>query len=79
MSQCIIYNNEEGRISTFYPAPKYLASIDGDIDRAARKNVPLGKPFKIVNQLDLPDRSRRKEWRMNDSSMTDGVGEMINV
>lgn len=40
----------------------------------ADKDVPAGLPFKIILDSDLPDRSTRLAWEVDDSLLTDGVG-----
>ncbi len=72
MSQCIIYKNDEGGISIVYPAPGM------DVNAVALKDVPRGKPFKIADISDIPtDRSDRNLWGIDNSELTDGVGDQI--
>jgi hypothetical protein len=45
----------------------------------AIKDVPAGKPFKIVNVSDIPsDRSERDAWTVDEADLTDGVGGESN-
>jgi hypothetical protein len=61
MNQRIIYPNDEGGVSILIPAPEYLA--DHTIEELAAKDVPVGKPFKIVDAADIPtDRTFRDAW-----------------
>lgn len=44
--------------------------------RIAAKDVPTGKPYKIVDSSDIPsDRSKRMAWTVDPAHLTDGVGE----
>jgi len=61
MNQRIIYPNDEGGVSILIPAPEYLAGHN--IEELAAKDVPSGKPYKIVNVADIPtDRTFRNAW-----------------
>lgn len=61
MNQRIIYPNDEGGVSIIIPTPEYLQ--DHTIEELAAKDVPEGKPFKIVDVEDIPsDRTFRDAW-----------------
>jgi hypothetical protein len=61
MNQRIIYPTDEGGVAILIPAPEYLA--DHTIEELAAKDVPVGKPFKIVDVSDIPtDRTFRGAW-----------------
>lgn len=46
----------------------------------AAKDVPVGKPFKIVDVADIPsDRSERAAWEVDEALLTDGVGADYGV
>ena len=46
------------------------------VEQIAKKDVPTGLPYKIVNLSDLPsDRTFRNAWEIEDAELTDGVGE----
>jgi hypothetical protein len=61
MNQRIIYPNDDGGVSILIPSPEYLA--EHTIEELATKDVPEGKPFKIVDVSDIPtDRSFRDAW-----------------
>lgn len=46
------------------------------IEAIAKKDVPTGKPFKIIDGSDLPEnRSERDDWTIADEDLTDGFGE----
>jgi hypothetical protein len=61
MNQRIIYPNDDGGVSILIPTPEYLA--DHTIEELAVKDVPQGKPYKIVDVADIPsDRTFRNAW-----------------
>lgn len=61
MTKRIIYPNDEGGVSIIVPSLEYLA--EHTIEELAEKDVPTGKPFKIVDTIDIPtDRTFRDAW-----------------
>jgi hypothetical protein len=61
MNQRIIYPNDDGGVCILIPTPEYLE--DHTIEELAAKDVPVGKPFKIVSIEDIPsDRTFRDAW-----------------
>jgi hypothetical protein len=61
MNQRIIYPNDEGGVSILVPTPEYL--VEHTIEELAAKDVPAGKPYKIVDVTDIPsDRTFRNAW-----------------
>ena len=59
MNQRIIYPNDEGGVSILIPADECGLTIE----EIAAKDVPAGKPFKIVDVADIPsDRTFRNAW-----------------
>jgi hypothetical protein len=61
MNQRIIYPNNNGGVSILIPTEEYLA--DHTIEELAAKDVPQGKPYKIVDVADIPtDRTFRNAW-----------------
>ena len=58
MNQRIIYPNDDG-VSIIVPAPECGLTIE----QIAAKDVPQGKPYKIVDVADIPtDRTFRNAW-----------------
>lgn len=54
----IIYPTDDGGVAVIIPADCGLT-----IDEIAAKDVPEGKPFKIVDDADIPtDRTFRSAW-----------------
>jgi hypothetical protein len=43
----------------------------------AIKDVPVGRPFKIVDAADLPD-APQETWVVADADLTDGIGGSSN-
>jgi hypothetical protein len=77
MNQRIIFQNDEGGVSVIIPAPECLESHS--IEEIAAKDVPAGKPYKIVDVADIPsDRTFRNAWTVNEADLTDGVGAESN-
>jgi hypothetical protein len=61
MNQRIIYPTDDGGVAILIPAPEYLA--EHTIEELAAKDVPDGKPFKIIDIADIPtDRTFRNAW-----------------
>jgi len=61
MNQRIIYPNDDGGVSILIPTPEYLETHT--IEELAAKDVPVGKPYKIVDVVDIPtDRTFRNAW-----------------
>jgi hypothetical protein len=61
MTQRIIYPNDDGGVSILIPTPEYLA--EHTIEELAAKDVPEGKPYKIIDVTDIPeDRTFRDAW-----------------
>ena len=59
MNQRIIYPNDNGGVSILVPAPECGLTIE----EIAVKDVPAGKPYKIVDVADIPsDRTFRNAW-----------------
>jgi hypothetical protein len=59
MNLRIIYPTDAGGVAIIIPAPECGLTID----EIAAKDVPEGKPFKIVDVSDIPtDRLFRNAW-----------------
>jgi hypothetical protein len=59
MNKRIIYPNDEGGVSILVPAPECGLTIE----EIAAKDVPVGKPYKIIDIADVPtDRTFRNAW-----------------
>jgi hypothetical protein len=63
MDKRIIYPNDDGGISIIIPAE----SVE-----AAMKDIPNGKPYKIVDAADVPaDRTFRNAWTADFTEVTE--------
>ena len=59
MNQRIIYPTDDGGVAVIVPASECGLSIQA----IAAKDVPAGKPYKIVDVADIPsDRTFRAAW-----------------
>ena len=70
----VIYTNEDGSLAIIHPTQEALELFP--IDVIAKKDVPAGRPYKIVGDTDIPsDRTFRDAWTVDEATLTDGVGE----
>lgn len=67
MNQFIIYPNDEGGVALIMPTGELALS------EVARKDVPAGKPYKIIARADLADFDFFDAWEA-DFSTPDGHG-----
>jgi hypothetical protein len=59
MSQVILYPTDAGGVVVLVPAPQCPLTIQ----QIAAKDVPSGKPYKIVDAAEVPsDRTFRDAW-----------------
>jgi hypothetical protein len=72
MTQVIIYNQDNGIPAVVMPTPECLETRG--IMAIAIKDVPAGKPFKIIGADQLPQDVLQEAWRIDDALLTDGVG-----
>ena len=71
MDKRIIFKNTDGSIGIIVPTNCGLT-----IEEIARKDVPTGLLYKIVNVSEISsDRTFRNAWTIDDSELTDGVGD----
>jgi len=69
----IIYKNDSGGVSILHPTDEALSFMT--IDEIAKKDVPTGLPYKIVEDSEVPtDRTFRDAWTIDEATLTDGVG-----
>jgi hypothetical protein len=61
MNSIIIYPKDDGGVAIVIPTPEALETMT--IEEIAVKDVPAGKPYKIVDVTDIPsDRTFRNAW-----------------
>jgi hypothetical protein len=75
MSQVIIYLEDNNIPAVCIPTPECL-QIHSIIEIAI-KDVPEGKPFKIVNSSELPTEPQ-EVWLVEESDLIDGIGGSSN-
>ena len=76
--QVIIYKQDNGVLAVIQPTVEALELYG--IGAIAAKDVPSGKPYKIIDASELPaDRSERAYWTCDDEDLTDGVGSESNT
>ena len=67
----IVYMDSDGTLSIIHPSDKCTLTVE----EIAKKDVPTGLKYKIVNTSDIPtDRSFRNAWYAEETDLTDGVG-----
>jgi len=73
----IIYNQDNGVVAVIIPTPEALEQHG--IQAIAKKDVPFGRPYKLVDAADIPsDRSQRDAWMVDEAELTDGIGGTSN-
>jgi hypothetical protein len=75
MTQVIIYNQDNGIPAVLTPSQEALELYG--IEAIAIKDVPAGKPYKIVDAADLPD-APQETWVVDDADLTGGFGGESN-
>lgn len=69
MNERILYPTDDGGLAVIIPCACGLP-----VEQIARKDVPMGRPFLIVDVVDVPaDRTFRAAWEA-DFSTPDGYG-----
>ena len=70
----IIYKNPDNTVRIIVPSPNALQIMS--IEDIAKKDVPTGLKYKIVNVSEISsDRTFRNAWTIDDAELTDGVGD----
>lgn len=73
MNQVIIYRQDNGGVAIVRPTEDALGLLG--IVAIANKDVPAGKPYKIILTSEIPvDRTQRDAWTVADTDLTDGIG-----
>jgi hypothetical protein len=76
MTQCIIYNQDNGIPAVVMPTQEALDAHG--IMTIAIKDVPAGKRFKIVDTSELPSDVPQEAWTVDEAELTDGIGGYSN-
>ena len=75
MNQAIIYKQASGVLAIVRPTEEAL-TVYG-IEAIAKKDVPAGLPYKIIDAAEIPqDRIERNAWTVDDADLTDGFGNV---
>jgi hypothetical protein len=69
--QVIIFPQDNGGVSVIIPAPEFADQIEA----VAQKDVPAGKPFRIISDSELPARDSRDRWLWTDQGPLDVAPE----
>lgn len=78
MNQVIIYKQDNGVVAIIRPTAEAIALYG--IEAIAQKDVPAGKPYKIIDASEVPtDRSMRDAWIVDEADLTDGIGAEENT
>lgn len=56
--QVIVFPNDIGGVSVIIPASEFANQIEA----VAQKDVPAGRPWRIVDDSTLPPRDSRNRW-----------------
>lgn len=68
----VIYNQDSGGVAVLVPTEEALQKFG--IMEIAIRDVPAGRPFKILDTSELPD-APQEAWEVDDIDLTDGIGE----
>lgn len=71
MAQVIIYPNDDGSVSLITASQEFINTHG--ITEVARKDVPAGKPYLILDSTALPSQEYFNAWEA-DFSTPDGQG-----
>jgi hypothetical protein len=71
----ILYIQDNGTPAVITPSPSALEQYG--IEAIALKDVPAGKPFKVIDASELPD-APQEAWVIDETELTDGVGSETN-
>jgi hypothetical protein len=76
MSQVIIYVQDNGIPAVIIPTQEALDAHG--IMAIAVKDVPAGRPFKIIDESELPQDVPQEAWVVDEADLTDGIGGESN-
>jgi hypothetical protein len=63
--QVILFPNDNSGVVVIIPAPEFADQIEN----VANKDVPAGKPWRIVDDKTLPPRESRDRWLWTESGL----------
>lgn len=77
MEKRIIYTDGDGHVLIIIPSHEAVGRFG--IKAIAKKDVPSGRPYKIVDADTIPvERAARNAWSVDDALLTDGLGGASN-
>ena len=59
----IVFCQPDNTVSVIYPAMEYADQVVA----VAQKDVPSGRPWRVIDENDLPPRDTRDRWRWTGS------------
>ncbi len=71
--QVIIFPQDDNKVSVVIPAPEFADQLEA----IAAKDVPAGKPWRIVDDSELPSRDVRDRWLWTENGPLDVSPEEI--
>jgi hypothetical protein len=71
----ILYIQDNGTPAVITPSSSALEQYG--IEAIAQKDVPAGKPYKIIDASELPS-TPQETWVIDESELSDGVGADTN-
>lgn len=74
MNYAIVYNDENGNLCVVYPAPEF--DNQKSIKTLAKKDVPNGLPYKIIDVESLPSREFRDKWHVRSDLLDNSIGNV---
>jgi hypothetical protein len=78
MRKVIVYTNSEGRVSVVVPTPEAL--LTRTIEEIAKKDVPQGINYVIVDESDVPsDRTFRNAWEHSNGIITPNFPKSVEL
>ena len=73
--QKIIFKNKDNSVGIITPTQEAINAYG--IEAIAKKDVPSGLEYKIVDEADVPsDRTFRDAWEWDTTTVPDGVGHV---
>ena len=75
--QKIVFRNKDNSVGIVHPTQEAVDTFG--IEAIAKKDVPAGLPYKIVDENEIPsDRTFRNAWEGDDTVEPDGFGGESN-
>lgn len=73
MRNVIVYSGDNAVMAIVVPTEEAISILG--IDAIAKKDVPFGKRYKIIDRSLIPQsREERNAWIITDEELNDGIG-----